>query len=98
LSAQADQLAVRGRIARSRVANTSSFTRTTRSHDPGSQIYYRLIADRSVADFVPGEQLIAVGSQDVMAILGVVALLYLAITIPAGLAAHHFEHNLAVQR
>jgi ABC-type amino acid transport system permease subunit len=33
-----------------------------------------------------------------MAILGVVALLYLAITIPAGLAAHHFEHNLAVQR
>jgi glutamate transport system permease protein len=44
------------------------------------------------------EQLIAVDSQDVMAILGVVALLYLAITIPAGLLAHHFEHKLAVQR
>jgi glutamate transport system permease protein len=45
-----------------------------------------------------GEQLIALDSTAVMAVLGAVALLYLAITVPAGLLAHHFEHKLAVQR
>jgi len=44
------------------------------------------------------EQLIAVDSQSVMAILTAVGLLYLAITIPAGLVAHHIEQKLAIQR
>jgi glutamate transport system permease protein len=44
------------------------------------------------------EQLIAVDSQSVMAILAAVGLLYLAITIPAGFVAHHIEQKLAIQR